>query len=152
MLIACGIIGRDEEDLFSARGSSALGRRGELRVIQHVRDAARERLVNHTRDLDNPSAVEIKDPDRSVPVAPGAPAVIEEQVILEGLHGLLGYPAEDTVDAALKISQLPEVSLEVFDLLRGTCSSSFDHKTSLLIAERSHCFTSTGFQLCVSSK
>jgi len=87
-----------------------------LFVIQHISNALGQILVDHTIYIDHTSLVVIDHGYRSISLIPRNFPKAVEQVVLQSFDGTLGSAPKTTINPAIKVTQLPKVSLQIFDL------------------------------------
>ena len=81
-----------------------------LFVIQHIKNALGQLLIDHT------SFVVIDQRYRGISIISRAFPKVVEQVVLQSFDGTLGSAPKTTINPAIKVTQLPKVSLQIFDL------------------------------------
>ena len=89
---------------------------GILFVIQHISNALGQILVDHTIYIDHTSLVVIDHGYRSISLIPRTFPKVVEQVVLQSFDGTLGSAPKTTINPAIKVTQLPKISLQIFDL------------------------------------
>jgi hypothetical protein len=96
------------------------GEFGILFIIQHIRNALGQLLIDYTRYIDHTSFIVNDDRNRSLSIILRTKVV--EQIVLQSFDGPLGSAPKTTINPAKQITQLPEISLQIFDLRFG-CGS-----------------------------